>query len=308
MPATKEAPVGLEAASTEGSREAQGSSGRRDGRCGMSDQGATAVDTDACAASSVASDQRLRPGSGGPVWAAEASEAARWDGQGKDHNQGEDKNGEGGRLIRRGNDDAKFIDAPTPTLIDEDEFYEDEEMVKLEYERIRRNATAPIGSHSRRTSSFQNDQSHYVCMSANEDEAVRRTPGAQMYRSNYESTNQNQATGADSKQRSERSNSFDRDGMRRTPGASKMHASAIPIAVVSPTKLSQDHHNNTTDPHASSSLANATDSSGLGFGLTLSSPIAPGEKRANERRHPRALVQPKRRSGFPGEPGWRRPF
>jgi len=211
----------------------------------------------------------------------------QWDVQGKDHYQGGDKSGEGGRLIRRGSDDPKFIDAPTPTLIDEDEFYEDEEMVKLEYERIRRNATAPIGSHSRRTTNSQNDQSQYVCMSAKEEESVRRTPGAQMYRSTYESTSQNQATAGDSQQRSERANSFDKDNMRRTPGASKMHASVLPIAVPSPTKLSQDR--NTTDARASSALANATDSSGLGFGLTLSSPIATGEKRSGEMRPLRVL-------------------
>mmetsp|Transcript_21091 Transcript_21091/g.52294 ORF Transcript_21091/g.52294 Transcript_21091/m.52294 type:complete len:851 (-) Transcript_21091:2325-4877(-) len=199
----------------------------------------------------------------------------QWDGQGKDHNQ--DKH-EGGRLIRRGNEDPKFIDAPTPTLIDEDEFYEDEEMVKLEYERIRRNATAPIGSHSRRTNTAHS-QNDYVCMSANGDEAVRRTPGAQMYRSTYDNTNQG-TPGGDSKQRSERTNSFDKDNMRRTPGPSKMHASVLPIAVQSPTKLSQDRK--TAD-----SLH--TDSSGLGFGLTLSSPIAPGEKRPDETRSLRVL-------------------
>ncbi len=211
----------------------------------------------------------------------------QWDIQGKDHSQGGDKSGEGGRLIRRGSDDPKFIDAPTPTLIDEDEFYEDEEMVKLEYERIRRNATAPIGFHSRRSTTSQNDHGHYVCLSANEEESVRRTPGAQMYRSTYESTNQNQATGGDSQQLSERTNSFDKDNMRRTPGASKMHASVLPIAVPSPTKPSQDR--NTTDARASSALANATDSSGLGFGLTLSSPIATGEKRSGEMRTLRVL-------------------
>lgn len=187
----------------------------------------------------------------------------QWDGRGKDRVQVED--GEGGRIIRGGNDDVKFVDAPTPTLIDEDDFYEDEEMVKLEYERIRRHATAPIGSYGRRTTT-------------SEEEAVRRTPGAQMYRSNYEASTPS----------AERSSSFDRDNMRRTPGASKMHASALPIGVVSPSKLPQDHGNR-TDTRASVALTSSTDSSGLGFGLTLSTPIATGEKHVGERRSPRAL-------------------
>mmetsp|Transcript_16920 Transcript_16920/g.39077 ORF Transcript_16920/g.39077 Transcript_16920/m.39077 type:complete len:1708 (+) Transcript_16920:176-5299(+) len=195
------------------------------------------------------------------------------DGQGNDHIQGEDGDGDGGCLVRRDNEDLKFLDAPTPTLIDEDEFYEDEEMVKLEYERIRRNATAPIGSHSRHINNPQNDNSHFICTDVHSnEESVRRTPGAQMYRSNYEITNQNQATGGDSQshRESERSGSFDKESMRRTPGASKMHASAFAI---SPSKLSQD-----PDPRASSVVATATDASGLGFSLTLSTPIASGEK------------------------------
>jgi la-related protein 1 len=215
------------------------------------------------------------------------------EGQGKDYHQGEeDKNAEGGRLIRRGNDGPKFIDAPTPTLIDEDEFYEDEEMVKLEYERIRRNATAPIGSHSRRSETSPNDHNHYgnmgVNANVNEEESVRRTPGAQMYRSNYDNANQKHGIGVESQSRPERSNSFDRENMRRTPGASKMHASALAIgAVSSPTKLPQDH--NATITCASSAVSTATDASGLGFGLTLSSPIATGEKHVNDRRPPRSL-------------------
>ena len=191
------------------------------------------------------------------------------EGQGNDHIQGED--GDGGRLVRRDDDDLKFINAPTPTLIDEDDVYEDEEMVKLEYERIRRNATAPIGSHFRHIKTPQNDSSHFVCTDVNpNEESVRRTPGAQMYRSNYENTNQIQATGGDSLSHRERSDSFDKDSMRRTPGASKMHASAL---VISPSKLSQD-----PDPRASSALATATDASGLGFSLTLTTPIASSEK------------------------------
>ena len=217
--------------------------------------------------------------------------------------------GQGGRLIRRGNDGPKYIDASTPTLIDEDEFYEDEEMVKLEYERIRRNANAPIGSHSRRSNASQSDHSHFgggmgvstnsstntnsnTNSSMNEEESVRRTPGAQMYRSNYDNnTNQNQGQSGDSQSHSERSNSFDvdRESMRRTPGPSKMHVSALAsgVAVTSPTKLPQDH--NTSDPRASSAVATATDASGLGFGLTLSSPIATGEQCDDDRRPPRTL-------------------
>lgn len=207
-------------------------------------------------------------------------------GRGEYHTQADDNYGKGGRLIGRGNDDSKFINAPTPTLIDEDEFYEDEEMVKLEYERIRRNATAPIGFHSRRSNTSQNDPSHFAVMSVNanvnEEELVRRTPGAQMYRSNYDKA------GGDSHSCAERSNSVDGESMRRTPGASKMHASAFPVvAVASPAKLSQDH--NTTDPRASSAVETTIDASGLGFGLTLSSPIATGEKCVDDTRASRPL-------------------
>jgi tetratricopeptide (TPR) repeat protein len=222
-------------------------------------------------------------------------------GDGQGESQSEDKHGEGGRLIRRGNDGPKFIDAPTPTLIDEDEFYEDEEMVKLEYERIRRNANAPIGSHSRRNNTSQNDHSHFISMGVNtnmnEEESVRRTPGAQMYRSNYDNnTNQNQGQSGDSQSHLERSNSFDRESMRRTPGPNKMHTSSLAsVAVASPTKLPQDH--NTTDPRASSAVAAATDASGLGFGLTLSSPIATGEQCVDHRRPPRTLREKDPRAG-----------
>ncbi len=211
--------------------------------------------------------QNLHRNKGDSVYEDDIAEygSEQWDGQGRDHIQGENNDGEGVRLIRGGNDGVKFVDASTPTLIDEDDFYEDEEMVKLEYERIRRNATAPIGSYSRRTTT-------------SEEEAVRRTPGAQMYRSNYEAS----TPGA------ERSSSFDRDSMRRTPGASKMHASALAIGGVSPTKLPQDHSTR-SDTRGSSAYTSSTDSSGLGFGLTLSTPIAAGEKHVGERRSPRAL-------------------
>jgi len=191
------------------------------------------------------------------------------DGLDNDHIQGEYEDGDGGRLIRRDIDGLKFIDAPTPTLIDEDDVYEDEEMVKLEYERIRRNATAPIGSHSRHIHSSQNDNSYFVCMDVNpnEEESVRRTPGAQMYRSNYENSSRNQIVGENSQshQERERSLSIDKESMRRTPGASKMHSSAL---AVSPT----------ADTRASSAVMTATDTSGLGFSLTLSSPITNGDK------------------------------
>jgi len=204
------------------------------------------------------------------------------DDRGNDQGQNEGKNVEGCRLIRRGNDTPKFVDLSTPTLVDEIDIYENEEeereMVKLEYERIRRNASAPIGSHSHTTKSTNishNTRSRFGAMaikpSVNESESVRRTPGAQMYRSNYDATNQNQGatTVSDLQSYPERTNSFERESMRRTPGASKMHASSLAsVAVASPTKLPQDPHH--TSP--------GTDASGLGFGLTLSSPIATREK------------------------------
>mmetsp|Transcript_22701 Transcript_22701/g.26039 ORF Transcript_22701/g.26039 Transcript_22701/m.26039 type:complete len:1700 (-) Transcript_22701:211-5310(-) len=164
------------------------------------------------------------------------------------------KDAGGSRIIRRGNDQLKFVDASTPTLIDELDIYEDEEeeqeMVKLEYERIRRNAAAPIGAKPDLT-----NISHF---SIHDSDSVRRTPGAQMYRSHYDQ--QRGGGNLDS-----RSNSFDRESMRRTPGASKMHASAV--ASVS-TKRTQDH--------TSTAVGAGTDITGLGFGFTLSSPITTG--------------------------------
>eukprot|EP00537_Pseudo-nitzschia_pungens_P003226 CAMPEP_0172359386 /NCGR_PEP_ID=MMETSP1060-20121228/3587_1 /TAXON_ID=37318 /ORGANISM="Pseudo-nitzschia pungens, Strain cf. cingulata" /LENGTH=1732 /DNA_ID=CAMNT_0013081015 /DNA_START=151 /DNA_END=5349 /DNA_ORIENTATION=+ len=208
------------------------------------------------------------------------------DDRGNDQGHNSDKDGEGGRFIRRGSDAPKFVDLSTPTLIDEVDIYENEEeereMVKLEYERIRRNASAPIGSHSNNAACAdisQNTRSRFGAMgmnlNVNDGESVRRTPGAQMYRSNYDAGNQNQGStmGSDSKSRSDRSDSFERESMRRTPGASKMHSSALATAAsASPTKLPQDPN------HASQ----GTDASGLGFGLTLTSPLATRDKRMND--------------------------
>ena len=163
----------------------------------------------------------------------------------------------GGRIIRRGNDGPKFVDTSTPTLIDELDIYEDEEeeqeMVKLEYERIRRNAAAPIGTKPNPT--------RFPHFSMNDSDAVRRTPGAQMYRSNYD---------YQGSEYSLRSNSFDRESMRWAPGASKMHASTVTSVAA---QQSQDLDNVSVSIPASASVGDGKDTTGLGFGLTLSSPI-----------------------------------
>ncbi|KAL3915949.1 MAG: hypothetical protein SGILL_005403 [Bacillariaceae sp.] len=149
------------------------------------------------------------------------------------------------RIIRRdsgsGRQEQKIVDLSTPTLVDEEDYYENEEeereMIALEHERIRRHASAPIGAYHNRTF-FVNEQD------------VRRTPGSSMYRSGYD-----QALAAAS------------ESARRTPGAGKMHASAVPS-----TTLGEP------EPPASTT----TDASGLGFGLTLSTPIATSESRAKQ--------------------------
>ena len=117
------------------------------------------------------------------------------------------------RIAQR--DRRKFMDATTPTLVDEEEYEVDEEMVSLEQERL----------HRGDRSFFPNDESD-----------LRRTPGAQMYKSSLDQHN------------------LDQQGMRRTPGASQMHRSAV----------TQDVRHEQT----------IMDSSGLGFGLTLSTPVA----------------------------------
>jgi hypothetical protein len=111
-------------------------------------------------------------------------------------------------------DVRKTANASTPTLIDEVELEGDEEMEMafLERERLRQTARVLIGT---------------------DESDLRRTPGAQMYKSNFEQPN-----------------------MRRTPGASQMHRSSAAHV----------------EPHESSS--GAGDASGLGFGLTLSTPVA----------------------------------
>lgn len=120
---------------------------------------------------------------------------------------------EGGRGSSR-RDLKKSAEATTPTLIDEVDFVDDEEheMAFVERERLRR------ARHF-----FGKDDSHLD---------LRRTPGAQMYRSN-----------------------FDQQGMRRTPGASQMHRNAAPLTVM----------------HQESG---GGDAAALGFGLTLSTPVA----------------------------------
>jgi hypothetical protein len=111
-------------------------------------------------------------------------------------------------------DIRKTANASTPTLIDEVELDEEEEMeiALLERERIRQTVRGFTGT---------------------DESDLRRTPGAQMYKSNFEQPN-----------------------MRRTPGASQMHRSSAAHV----------------EPHESSS--GAGDASGLGFGLTLSTPVA----------------------------------
>jgi tetratricopeptide (TPR) repeat protein len=111
-------------------------------------------------------------------------------------------------------DRRESLEATTPTLMDEEDFIEDEEQEMVSYERERERLLGAGRGF------FTRDESH-----------MRRTPGAQMYRSN-----------------------FDQESVRRTPGASQMHQSAVPA------NMSQE--------------PGIGDASGLGFGLTLSSPVA----------------------------------
>ncbi|KAL3917984.1 MAG: hypothetical protein SGILL_004455, partial [Bacillariaceae sp.] len=160
------------------------------------------------------------------------------------------------RIIRRdsgsGRQEQKLVDLSTPTLVDEEDYYEDEqeeqEMIRLEHERIRRHASAPIGAPYR---------TFFV-----HEEDVRRTPGAQMYTSTFDPSAS--------------------ESVRRTPGASKMHASAIPN-----TNAPGGEQESTSNPSAS-----ASDGSGLGFGLTLSTPIATSESRAKQMGISRSTWEP----------------
>jgi tetratricopeptide (TPR) repeat protein len=163
------------------------------------------------------------------------------------------------RIIRRNSgserQEQKLVELTTPSLVDEDDYYEDEaeeqEMVALEHERIRRNAAAPIGAH------YHPHRAFFV-----NEEDLRRTPGAQMYRSSFDPS------------------AFESESVRRTPGASKMHASAI--SSNSTAALSQ------SNPRPSSS----TDASGLGFGLTLSTPIATSKSGAKHLGDSRSAWEP----------------
>ena len=121
----------------------------------------------------------------------------------------DDAEGAGGSPPR---DARKIAEATTPTLIDEVDFADDEEqeIVSLDQERLRQKSRAFFGK---------------------DDFHLRRTPGAQMYKSN-----------------------FDQQSMRRTPGPSQMHHSA-------PLTASQQ------EPASG-------DAPALGFGLTLSTPVA----------------------------------
>jgi tetratricopeptide (TPR) repeat protein len=112
-------------------------------------------------------------------------------------------------------DRRESLEASTPSLIDEEDFIdEDEEQEMISYDRERLMGAG--------RGLFTRDESH-----------VRRTPGAQMYRS-----------------------TFDQESVRRTPGASQMHKSAAPA------NIPQAHE------------PGIGDASGLGFGLTLASPVA----------------------------------
>jgi tetratricopeptide (TPR) repeat protein len=114
------------------------------------------------------------------------------------------------RIARR--DQRKFTDATTPTLVDEEDFEDEGEMASLEQDRLGRSDRV----------FFPKD-----------GPALRRTPGAQMFKS-----------------------PLDHLGLRRTPGASQMHC------LVTSSGIQQQPPSNTTD------------ASGLGFGLTLSTPVA----------------------------------
>lgn len=131
-----------------------------------------------------------------------------WDEQLSD--DGEGSNRSPARILR------KSIEATTPTLIDEVDFEEDEEkeIAALEAVRLRSNAGV----------FFNKDESD-----------LRRTPGAQMYKSRY-----------------------NQQGLRRTPGAN----------------AKQDR--------------GTGDESGLGFGLTLSTPVATSRLDQKVTRPPRA--------------------
>jgi tetratricopeptide (TPR) repeat protein len=126
-------------------------------------------------------------------------------------------------------DRRKFTDATTPTLEDEEDLgdveEEEQEMVSLAGERQHH---LQVGLPER--AFFAKDE---------EATSLRRTPGAQMYKS-----------------------TLDTQGMRRTPGATLMHRSAVA------TGIDIDIGIDMQQTPASS------DASGLGFGLTLSTPVA----------------------------------
>ena len=119
------------------------------------------------------------------------------------------------RRLSRG-DRRKFAEATTPTLVDEEDYEDEEEqeMISLAEERPRLPERAFFGK---------------------DDSSLRRTPGAQMYKS-----------------------SLDQQSMRRTPGANQMHRSANTATMKEEVA--------------------GTDSSGLGFGLTLSTPVAASDR------------------------------
>jgi la-related protein 1 len=116
-----------------------------------------------------------------------------------------------------GPDRRKFIDATTPTLIDEEDLLsdqEEEEMVSLAQERMRR---------------------EMMMQGVQDESSLKRTPGASMYDAEHSGATY----------------------MRRTPGAITIHSSST---------------------HTSVSATEVTDSALLGFGLTLSTPVAAGSK------------------------------
>ena len=163
---------------------------------------ASAADPHDCANSG---DNRLSSAMGSPFY--QPAMDAEWDDQSE---MGE--SGISGRTPGRHRHDS--LEAGTPTLIDEPDFVDEEEeqeMISYETERLMRNSSMLVSA----------DNHH-----------LRRTPGASMYRSNFQ------------------------DSMRRTPGAQEMHKSV-------------------TNPETVAHDSGTGHASGLGFGLTLSSPVDP---------------------------------
>eukprot|EP00542_Grammatophora_oceanica_P014143 CAMPEP_0194037432 /NCGR_PEP_ID=MMETSP0009_2-20130614/9782_1 /TAXON_ID=210454 /ORGANISM="Grammatophora oceanica, Strain CCMP 410" /LENGTH=1666 /DNA_ID=CAMNT_0038679591 /DNA_START=197 /DNA_END=5197 /DNA_ORIENTATION=+ len=137
-------------------------------------------------------------------------------------------------------DRRKYIDVTTPTLIDEDEEeeggYDDEDAEEAEIISLEQQA------QSRRDGGGDADDSH-----------LRRTPGARMYASLLEQ-----------QQRSA--------SVRRTPGAHEMQASAV----AAPPSSTAGGSSTGGSTNVAVRPPPPDDSAPLGFGLTLSTPVARG--------------------------------